>query len=186
MPLSQDDCVFFWKPDSKNGWASQWYYSPFKARIHIELASGPAIHHDEEAEFLTTEHWMMACKALVFGDKQVFEEVLASDANNMRGVKALGRMVQGFDDAVWNGVREEIVFQGNMRKFGQNEELKRELLATGDKRLVEASPRDRIWGIGFGEKRALEVVDRWGLNLLGKALVRVREALRSAPQEDEG
>ena len=186
MPLSRDDCVFFWKPDTNNGWASQWYYSPFKARIRISTPSGAIVEHDEETEFLTTEHWMMACKALVFGDREVFEEVLAADAADMRAVKALGRKVQGFDDGVWNGVREEIVFRGNFHKFGQNEELKGWLLDTGNKMFIEASPRDRIWGIGFGEKRALEVVDRWGLNLLGKALVRVREALRSESQEVEG
>ena len=71
-------------------------------------------------------------------------------------------------------------------KFRQNEERKEKLLGTGNREIVEASPRDRIWGIGFGEKRALEsegVKRRWGLNLLGKALVEARRTLREEAEE---
>ncbi|EKM52898.1 uncharacterized protein PHACADRAFT_48531, partial [Phanerochaete carnosa HHB-10118-sp] len=169
------DYVFFWKPDTPHGWASQWYHSPFTARIDVAVpARGIEIRAEEAHTFETAEHWMMACKALLFGDDDAFRAVLAADAGDMRRVKALGRAVRGFDDDTWNAAREEVVFRGNVHKFRQNAELGETLLATGDKVLVEASPRDRIWGIGFGEKRALEVKERWGLNLLGKALTQVR------------
>ena len=102
----------------------------------------------------------------------------AAPADDMRGVKALGRAVRGFDDARWAAFRETVVVAGNAHKFAQNEEAREMLLRTGERVLVEASPRDRIWGIGFGEKKALEVRDRWGLNLLGRALGVVRERLR--------
>ena len=178
MPRSKDDYVFFWKPESANGWASQWYYSPFKAQIDIEVPGHAPLRHPTECEFATAEHWMMACKAVLFDDADVFARVLAAPADDMRGVKALGRAVRGFDDARWAAFREAVVVAGNVHKFAQNEEAREMLLRTGERVLVEASPRDRIWGIGFGEKKALEVRDRWGLNLLGRALGVVRERLR--------
>ena len=183
MPPSRDDYIFFWKVDKPHGWASQWYYSPFKARIQLRLDATTTIDSKKELEFLTTEHWMMACKALVFDDLEVFQEVLDSSAEDMKAVKALGRKVHNFDDTVWKQVREEIVLAGNVHKFRQNGELREELFGTGEKMIVEASPRDRIWGVGFGEKRALDVVDRWGLNLLGKALMETRRILREEGQE---
>lgn len=171
--------MFFWKPADGHGWGSQWYYAPFKARIVIELDSRIVADSGEEVEFLTCEHWMMACKALVFSDTEVYNKVLGTGAEDMRAVKALGREVKNFDDQVWKQVRYDIVVKGNMEKFKQDEELKRILLDTGEREIVEASPRDRIWGIGFGEKRALTVKGQWGLNLLGKALMDVRRSLRA-------
>ncbi len=70
----------------------------------------------------------------------------------MAYIKSLGRKVKGFGDATWVANRERIVLEGNLLKFRQIEELKKKLLATGDKVIVEASPRDRIWGVGFGRK----------------------------------
>lgn len=178
MPRPEDDYVFFWQVNSEHGWASQWYYSPFKARIHIQLDSEAVADSEREVDFPTAEHWMMACKALIFSDTDVFNQVLEADASDMRTVKALGREVKNFDDDVWKRLREHIVLEGSLHKFRQNEELRGLLLATEDKFLVEASPRDRIWGVGFGAKRALEEKRRWGLNLLGKALMETREILR--------
>lgn len=184
MPLAADDYIFFWMPGQPHGWASQWAYSPFTARIDVR--AGPHhIHTDEAHAFPTAEHWMMACKAAVFGNTDVFARVLAADAHDMRGVKALGREVRGFDDGVWDAVREEVVFQGNVHKFRQNADMRAALAATGRKVLVEASPRDRIWGVGFAEKNAFAARERWGLNLLGKALARVREALREEEEKEE-
>jgi len=117
----------------------------------------------------------MVRKALLFNDPAIAREILA--ATDLAEVRALGRRVQNFDEDTWVKNREEIVLQGNLLKFGQNEELKQALLATGTKHLVEASPRDRIWGVGFGEKNALGQKARWGLNLLGIALERTRESV---------
>lgn len=183
MPLSDEDCIFFWQISGANGWASQWYHSPFEARIQIQVDSGVSVDSQQAFEFPTAEHWMMACKALVFSDKEIFYQILEADASDMRSVKALGRLVKGFDDKVWKDVREQIVLSGNLHKFRQHEDLRNLLLDTGEKVIVEASPRDRIWGIGFGEKRALTEKSRWGLNLLGQALMHVRRILRAEVAE---
>lgn len=95
--------------------------------------------------------------------------------------KALGRKVHPFDDAVWVAARERIVLEGTLHKFRQHPALARALLATGERELVEASPMDRIWGVGFGKARAGHVSrEAWGLNLLGKALMEARGVLRAA------
>ncbi|KAF7797824.1 hypothetical protein EIP86_009030 [Pleurotus ostreatoroseus] len=190
MPPSRDDYVFFWRETAKHGWASQWYHSPFRARIQLQFDVNGKLRtidsHDEHV-FPTAEHWMMACKALLFDDAAVFADILATDARDARGVKALGRAVRGFDEAVWVAARGAVVREGNLHKFRAHEEIRQALFATGARRLVEASPRDRVWGIGFGEARALEedVRRRWGLNLLGKALEEVRAILRREEEEIE-
>ena len=123
----------------------------------------------------------MLQKALLFSDLEMARnilEVTSTDKKAMASVKALGRQVKNFDDVVWKKHREQIVLEGTLLKFRQNEELKEKLLGTGEKTIVEASPRDRIWGIGFGEKNALACYNKWGANLLGKALMKARKWLR--------
>ena len=122
----------------------------------------------------------MACKAALFSDTTTLELILQENTKpeiNPKKIKALGGRVTPFDENTWVERREEVVYLGNLYKFGQNGELKKLLLGTGDLILVEASPYDRIWGIGFKEDRAMEKEARWGLNLLGKALMRAREEL---------
>lgn len=132
---------------------------------------------EEEVTFPSAEHWMMLQKALLFKDVEMAREILAAPGENMALVKSLGRKVKNFDEDEWVRERERIVLEGNLHKFRQNEELRAKLLATGNKRIVEASPRDRIWGIGFGEKNGLKNRQRWGLNLLGSALEQTRAML---------
>ncbi|PFH50505.1 hypothetical protein AMATHDRAFT_144878 [Amanita thiersii Skay4041] len=170
---SREDYVFFWKTNEIHGWASQWYYSPFTVTIDFGGET-------EAIEFLTAEHWMMVQKALLFKDYEIAREMLKIKEVNqktMAQVKALGRKVKNFDDKKWKEAREKIVFEGNVHKFRQNEELREKLVKTGERSFVEASPRDRIWGIGFGEKNAMNSKERWGQNLLGKALDEVRGVL---------
>ncbi|WP_078966790.1 NADAR family protein [Streptomyces sp. WM6378] len=129
-------------------------------------------------EYATAEHWMMASKARLFGDPEA--ERAALTAANPALAKKAGRLVRGFDDAVWQRERYGIVLAGSLHKFGQDEALREYLLGTGDRVLVEASPLDRIWGIGLAAD-APEAADpaRWrGLNLLGFALTEARERLR--------
>ena len=118
---------------------------------------------------------MMYHKALLFNDGDVATQVLA--ATTPIQVKALGRQVKDFDDDVWKDNRYRIVKEGNILKFKQHSDLKEKLLATQGKMLVEASPRDRIWGIGYGAKNALANKERWGLNLLGQVLVEIRDEM---------
>jgi ribA/ribD-fused uncharacterized protein len=163
--------VLFWGHTPKTGEAvgkhvfSQWFEAPFT----IGGVTYP-----------TAEHWMMAEKARLFGDGEALDRILA--AGNPGAAKKLGREVRGFDEQAWNAARWEIVVRGNHAKFGQHSELREYLLNTGDRVLVEASPVDRIWGIGLAQDdAAAENPELWrGLNLLGFALMEARARLRSA------
>ena len=128
--------------------------------------------------YATAEHWMMAGKARLFGDAAALEAILA--AATPSEAKALGRSVQGFDEGAWKAAREQLVTRGNVHKFGADPALGAHLLATGESILVEAAPRDTIWGIGLGAQHAdAQHPARWrGSNLLGFALVRARDELR--------
>ena len=153
--------VFFWQPPAPFG---QWTRSLFTV---------------DGIDYGCAEQWMMAQKAVLFGDAEALKKILATQ--DPRQHKALGRQVRGFVGAVWERERFGIVVAGNRAKFGQDEELKQTLLATGDKVLVEASPYDRIWGIGLrADDPRVHDPERWrGQNLLGQALMQVREELRA-------
>lgn len=128
-------------------------------------------------EFNCTEQHMMHGKAMLFGDTDVAAEVLA--AAHPREHKALGRKVKNFDDHVWRRERVRIVTAGNRAKFTQNPDLLAQLLATAGTTLVEASPYDKIWGIGLDAKdpRASDPAQWKGQNLLGKLLTELRDEL---------
>jgi hypothetical protein len=138
----------------------------------------PSAFEEDGLRFASAEMYMMAGKARLFGDEETLASILA--AGDPATCKALGRRVRGFDDARWKQARFDLVTRGNAAKFGQDDALREYLLATGDEILVEASPRDRIWGIGLGRKSELALDPRtWqGRNLLGFALVRARAILR--------
>ena len=123
------------------------------------------------------EQYMMHKKALLFGDTEVAEEVM--NTKHPRDQKALGRKVKGFDKAIWDKACVGIVFTGNLAKFSQNEHLKKMLLDTGDRILVEASGEDIIWGIGMYENDlGIEFPFNWkGTNLLGWCLTLVKREL---------
>ena len=101
------------------------------------------------------------------------------DARDPRTAKRLGRQVRGFDQAVWERDRFDIVVRASAAKFGQDRELRAYLLATADRVLVEASPTDRIWGIGLSasDPRAADPRSWRGSNLLGFALMQARAQL---------
>jgi ribA/ribD-fused uncharacterized protein len=141
---------------------SQWYDSPFVI---------------DGLRYLTAEHYMMAQKANVFADEAVFAQIMVCSHPNE--AKKLGRMVKNFDAQIWEKHGFDIVVQGNMAKFSQNPALKAFLLATGERILVEASPLDAIWGIGLGQDspKARQPYLWQGQNLLGFALMKVREQL---------
>lgn len=144
---------------------SQWYRGTFTAGGHT---------------FNCAEQYMMHGKALLFGDAEVAAEILAAD--HPRKHKALGRKVRGFEDAIWKREREAIVRAGNHAKFTQDAALYEQLLATRGTTLVEASPYDRIWGIGLGasDPRAQDPSKWRGQNLLGRILTALRDDLIAA------
>jgi len=159
--------TFFWghrKP--KRGVSktcfSQWYHSPFESEGEI---------------YQTAEHYMMAGKAKLFGDNESFEKILLADYPS--DAKKIGRNVKNFDEHMWDNHRSEIVISANLAKFSQHSELRAFLLNTGNSVLVEASPVDKIWGIGLAaDDPAVQNPNKWkGLNLLGFALMDVRGQL---------
>lgn len=162
--------LHFWghrpRPDGRIGASclSQWWPSPFTV---------------DGVEYATAEHWMMASKARLFGDAEAEREAVA--ATGPAQAKKIGRLVRGFDNAVWERERFAIVVEGSVHKFAAHTDLRTFLLGTGDRVLVEASPLDRVWGIGLAadDERAMDPA-RWrGPNLLGFALMAARERLSS-------
>lgn len=145
------------------GCLSQWFDCCFEV-------DGIAYH--------TTEQYMMSQKALLFGDRETCEKIMASD--NPNDYKALGRQVQGFDQRLWDENKYEIVLKGNLAKFGQNPKLKDYLFSTGDSILVEASPYDAVWGVRLAiDDECIKNPENWqGENLLGCALMETRAVLR--------
>ena len=150
---------------------SQWWPSPFTV---------------DGVEYATAEHWMMASKARLFGDAEA--EGKALQAPNPALAKKAGRLVRGFDEAIWERERFGIVVEGSVHKFAAHAGLRDFLLGTGDRVLVEASPVDRVWGIGLAadDERAADP-ERWrGPNLLGFALMEARERLTAGQKAAGG
>ena len=141
---------------------SQWFTAPFTL---------------DDISYKTAEHYMMAMKAMLFQDTEVAEKIVACPTPSQ--AKRLGRTVKNFDEETWNAHRFEIVVKGNRAKFSQNESFLEFLLNTKERILVEASPPDRIWGIGMAEDnpKAGNPKEWRGLNLLGFALMEVRSNL---------
>jgi ribA/ribD-fused uncharacterized protein len=157
--------VLFW-----GGWPSQWH---------------PANFAVDGIPYNCCEQFMMAEKARVFGDSDALARIMA--ANNPRDQKALGRKVCGFDAQTWDSVCRGVVYTGNLARFSQDQALAELLLATGGKTIVEASPTDRIWGIGLSQDdpRAADPAQWRGKNWLGIALMQVRDSLSRARKGDD-
>lgn len=153
--MRNDKFVFFY-----GGVFSQWYPSNFE--INGE-------------KYCTAEQYMMSKKADYFGDEEVRLKILAT--NNPSEQKALGRQVANFDKEAWDAVSRGYVYEANMAKFKQNPTLLQRLLDTEDKELVEASPYDKIWGIGLaiGDPKCLDKSQWRGTNWLGEILMKVRK-----------
>ncbi len=171
---SELDVVLFWghkpSPDGSpgHGCLSQWWSAPFT----VDGTSYP-----------TAEHWMMAGKARLFDDQEGLAAVLAAPSPG--AAKAAGRRVRRFDEERWVDARYDLVRDGNLAKFTQHAGLRQVLLHTGNRVLAEASPFDRIWGIGMTARNpGASRPSCWqGLNLLGFALMDVREQLRGSDCE---
>jgi len=139
----------------------------------------PASFTENDLKYATAEHYMMAEKARLFGDESIRAKILTK--TSPKDVKDLGRQISNFDSEIWDKEKKAIVVKGNYLKFSQNAELKQFLLTTGNKILVEASPVDKIWGIGLAENHpdALSPHAWKGENLLGFALMEVRDRLNN-------
>jgi ribA/ribD-fused uncharacterized protein len=164
--------LFFWGHKGKNvnrtGAFSQWY-------------DGDSFKHGAFV-YPTAEHYMMHRKACLFEDFKTGDKILAAD--HPKDAKRFGREVKNFDPKVWDEHKFNIVREGNICKFMQNRALMDVLVSTGDKVLVEASPYDRIWGIGLSVRDNSDIIsncNKWrGENLLGFALMQVRDVCRKS------
>lgn len=152
--------TFFWESESP---FSNWH---------------PSVFTHDGVTFNCSEQYMMYHKAMLFKDTEVAQLVL--ETPSPRAQKMLGREVRGFDEQVWKEQRIEIMVDGLVSKFEQNPALWAALDATGDTCLVEASPYDKVWGIGMKENdpRATDPTQWQGLNLLGEVLNQTREVIR--------
>ncbi len=164
------DYLFFWgyEAGEKEGEVgkscfSQWHDSPFELDGFV---------------WPTAEHYMMAQKAIIFKDSQSLQMI--KNTNSPREAKALGRMVKNFDNKIWDKHKYEVVLLANIAKFTAHPELKEFLLSTGDDIIVEASPYDRVWGIGLDQTdpRCNDPKKWMGENLLGYVLMHARELLK--------
>ena len=130
--------------------------------------------------YCCAEQYMMAEKARLFGDNSMLESIMKTAFP--KEMKAYGRAVQNFDQGEWDAHCVQIVKDASRAKFTQNADLLAFLLGTKNRVLVEASPRDRIWGIGMGKDNPdAENPLKWrGRNLLGFALTEVRDEILAA------
>lgn len=170
---SAEKFTFFWQAPSP---FSQFHPSEFNAKpLFITIPD------DEEGyTFLHCEQWMMFNKAKLFKDEESAKRIM--ETTEPIQCKALGREVRNFDEEIWKRENERIVLQGNRYKFTQNPDLLVKLLETEDTTLVEASPRDRLYGIGLSAKnpKALDRKTWRGKNLLGEILTKLRKELKDA------
>ena len=154
--------ICFHNENEKNGYLSNWYLSSFTL---------------DGASFSSMEQYMMYRKALCFGDDKVAAQILATD--NIAEIKALGRLVSGYDENLWNGIRQIVVYEGLFAKLSQNLKLRERLKSTGSAILAECAVKDRVWGIGLSmrDPNRLDRTKWQGQNLLGYALMMVRKRL---------
>lgn len=162
---TESGCVFFWHEYEENGCFSNWYSSPFVI---------------DDFCYLHVEQYIMAQKAKVFHDPKIYTKILR--ASSPADCKSLGKQVQNFQEDVWEAHRYGILKTALGAKFRQNQDLQVRLLETSNALLAEASPYDRIFGIGMTAAQAESLPpDKWnGQNLLGKALMEVRSELSVA------
>ncbi|KAK5102691.1 hypothetical protein LTS08_003491 [Lithohypha guttulata] len=167
-PKVTDKYVFFFGFDRPEPECclQQWFPSPF---VEKDPKTGG------ERRFHTSEQYMMYHKALLMGDAEIADQTL--EAETPAEAKTLGRKVRNFKQQIWDENCDRVVEEGQFLKFDQNEEMKKVLLGTGTKEIVETSPNDRLWGVGFNTEEAEANVKDWGENKLGKALMRARKRL---------
>lgn len=137
----------------------------------------PTLFQIDGLTVVTAEQWMMFSKARLFGDERAANAILATDSPDEQ--KRFGQNVQGFHQETWDRWKVSVVYQGNLAKFSQNAGAARQLKATGGAMLVEANPRDWIWGVGLAiDDPSVHSPAEWkGGNLLGRILTKVRSAL---------
>ena len=156
------DVICFHNPDEENGYLSNWYHSDFSI---------------DDVEYTSMEQYMMYQKAIRFQDISIAEEILATQ--DVARIKELGRSVSGYNDNIWSGIRQIVVYEGLKAKFAQNDNLRKQLVETQDAILAECAVKDCIWGIGLSmhDPKRLNPEQWRGKNLLGYTLMMVRDVI---------
>lgn len=144
--------IYFW-----GGIFSQWY------KCHI---------YDDKLDltFVSAEQLMMYWKAVTFNDNETAKKI--HEETDPKECKALGRLIKNFDSEKWDEVKYRIVKRASYLKFSQSPDLKEWMIMCSGFEFVEASPYDKIWGVGLGQDDPL-IYDKnnWqGKNLLGMCL----------------
>ena len=160
--------IFFWKHYNNKKFLTKSCLSQFF----------PCKFKSNDIEYNCAEQYMMSEKAKLFKDEEIYQLILKETSPDK--IKRLGRQIKNFNNREWDKNKLNIILQGNILKFSQNEDLKKFLIETGDKILVEASPYDKIWGIGLDQNNPdSRNPHKWnGLNLLGFTLMKVRDIIK--------
>lgn len=153
------EVICFHNPGEENGYMSNWFLSDFTI---------------DGVKFTSMEQYMMYSKAVCFNDKVIAEQIL--NTQDVAHIKELGRGVLGYNENIWNGMRQIIIYEGLLAKFTQNDSIREQLKSTGNAILAECAVRDCIWGIGLAmdNPKRLDIRQWRGQNLLGYALMMVR------------
>ena len=155
--------IGFHNSTEEYGFLSNWY---------------PSYFVKDNVEFSSMEQYMMYRKAICFQDEAIARHILQTD--DVARIKELGRLVSNYNDKIWSGIRQIIVYEGLIEKFSQNNEIRDALLDTGDAILAECAVKDKVWGIGLSmtDPKRLEPALWKGQNLLGFTLMMVRDKLK--------
>lgn len=155
--------ICFHNPEEENGFLSNWFLSDFTV---------------DEVKYSSVEQFMMYKKAIRFQDIEKAQQILST--NDVAVIKEYGRQVKGYNDSIWCGIRQMVVYEGLLAKFSQNNILRNKLLQTHNDILAECAVKDRVWGIGLSMKNPerLDLAKWRGQNLLGYTLMMVRDELR--------
>lgn len=156
------EIICFHNPDEEYGWLSNWYLSDLDV---------------DDVCFSSMEQYMMYEKAVTFEDFKTAEKILKTQNTAM--IKQYGRQVANYNDIIWNGIRQIVVYNGLFVKFSQNVTLRENLRKTGSAVLAECAVKDRVWGIGLSmnDPNCFDM-NKWnGQNLLGFTIMQVREQL---------
>lgn len=130
--------------------------------------------------FNSSEQYFMYQKAIHFKDHETAKLILK--ATNPAEAKRLGRQVKNYNDKSWNAIRDFVMCHGLYNKFTQSKPHKEYLMRDEfyGKLFVEASPIDRIWGVGMDiDNPDIDDESKWlGENALGQLLTSIRNLLR--------
>ena len=174
MSIQTEDAIYFFRENETFGFLSNFYPSSFEESLNY-----PDNIEDRHLSFNCTEQYFMYRKLMTFDHKNMVLLREIMHETDPKKIKSSGRKVKNFNQYIWDQNKFEIMYDGLKLKFSQNKDLLQQLIDTGDKTLYEASPYDKIWGIGFDAKRAIGADKNYfGQNLLGKCLMKIRNDLK--------